>query len=838
MVKNKFILLFSMALTGLIGLSACKSLESISKPSITASHVPAKPTAYPYPTITPTKTSTPPSSSTTISILEETSNLPPTPTIQVPLPKIPDNFSNLGLTHPDLEILLRLQLSRSAQMVYSDSPLEDLLYPAFNDVLDFEWEQVYTHTLYSDKLFELIPNFYDHSRGRLTNQMLMDLIGDHVIQVINNQKIILKDGSNYEIPNFSGESYRVEIDADSTPEWLVKVTNWDGFYLGEYHFWITLDQIQEGQYQRLINDIPLQSGWSEIHPNQNFQDFDGDGIIDIVILEKRPGFGQGLIVPHVALGKPDGFHLISSTIGEYPEDSYEHSSTEYNWITSPENGLPGLEIIQTRILTPWECQVTSVSEYQWRNGIQSVTDAPLSVPDTAICDIARAMDSQDTPDRETQIRLLNQAFDHPGNLSTEYQVFVLYRLALLYALEENDAVSRKSIERISDIAQAGVNPIATNLITQIQPLLTENLIFPYKLCLATENIAKDIPEDLWSPITGALAYPYEGYSAGYPSPLCDTREIQMEVLNKIDLPSEISPETVETQLIKAGISIRLVQPIENQDSIIGWLILIDNTNPDYPADNAGADRFPTNDYTYAVWKIGNQDWQILTTFDLVENRDSIFVNSSDLTGDGIPEISIAYPNLSLLETDCIDNNIPYTLRTMTAIKDNWLVDYSETICQPADTSTDFKTILQDKNGDGIVDRTAAYFEEKEFEAGLMDLELLSEIPNENPWMVSRSPYWEIMQYINKAYILEDLNARFFETTNPADLQSEIEFYRDRWGTDDEIGRNIRANLNYLLGLSFELEGEKASAVELYFNIWRDQPDTIWSYLAASKVAYR
>ncbi len=38
--------------------------------------------------------------------------------------------------------------------------------------------------------------------------------------------------------------------------------------------------------------------------------------------------------------------------------------------------------------------------------------------------------------------------------------------------------------------------------------------------------------------------------------------------------------------------------------------------------------------------------------------------------------------------------------------------------------------------------------------------------------------------------------------------------------------------------SYELEGDEAAAVELFYDIWTNHPDTLWAHLAASRLALK
>jgi lipopolysaccharide biosynthesis regulator YciM len=47
------------------------------------------------------------------------------------------------------------------------------------------------------------------------------------------------------------------------------------------------------------------------------------------------------------------------------------------------------------------------------------------------------------------------------------------------------------------------------------------------------------------------------------------------------------------------------------------------------------------------------------------------------------------------------------------------------------------------------------------------------------------------------------------------------------------GWNIRQQIDYLIALSYELEGQKEQAVQSYLTLAREKPQTFWSNLAAA-----
>jgi hypothetical protein len=99
------------------------------------------------------------------------------------------------------------------------------------------------------------------------------------------------------------------------------------------------------------------------------------------------------------------------------------------------------------------------------------------------------------------------------------------------------------------------------------------------------------------------------------------------------------------------------------------------------------------------------------------------------------------------------------------------------------------------------------------------------------------PASDLDSIINKRVIIHQLNKSFLSSNNSHELRSEIKSFRERWGSNDVFGININAQLGYLLALSYEIEGDENIAVEFFFDIWQNQPETIWAYLSASRLEY-
>jgi len=750
-----------------------------------------------------------------------------TPTPLVYLPEIRGSSNQYSLQPPSPEILINLQLSRTSQFMYSNNAIDELLYPSFHDILDFEWRQSYTHSLFTADFINLIPSFYDHSRGRLTEQMLTDLIGDYVTQEFINNNLPLDDLSSYDKSGFQGKMYRVEIDGDSESEWLVGIKNWDGYYLGEGSFWITLDRNYDGKIRRLENQIPWQSGISTVGESKGFLgDLTGDGKDDIAILEEGPDAPTPLLQFHLAKGSKNGFESITSSINK--NNGMDEDIISYMWLTSPENLLPSLQITLTRKLLPWNCEIYSVKEYQWVNGDETVKDVESAKLNHPECLIALALDKEAAKDYEGAIQLLKLANNQKKSLSEETQVFLNFRLALLYLLENNQIPAEKYLRLIEEMTKQESVPIAVALHDQIYPLLQTEKIKPFDLCLAAEAIAKTSLKNMSRPDSVNIAYPYEGFEEGYPVALCDTREIMWKILSSI--PIDMQEEIPEIISKESGIPIAFSKRFSLSNAPSNWLVIIGDSNPGAFLDRSYPIDLASEQELQVYWYSPEIGWEPVTRLPAPMDFESLTWFSSDTTGDGIPEFGLALPAIQPEWANCTGNENPVTIFIITTLFETWPISLSTSYCQNQINSQDLRLLLGDKNRDGNVDIVAHYFDEE-----LYDLSRLSEITPTIPGSIQIPGYKDLYKQTNKDFIITRLTDLLLHVNDKSSLRSEIEFYLNRWGTDDEIGRIIYDQLNYLLALSYRLDGDETKAVNLFFDIWSHQSASIWSYLASSQL---
>jgi hypothetical protein len=761
--------------------------------------------------------------------------------LQNTLPIIRGDVGNYSLKSPDLETIIKLQLSRSGQTVYSDTQLDDLLYPAFQNVISFEWSNAYTHSLYSEKLLNFIPNFYDHTRGHVTNRMLTDLIGDHLTRLLNDNQSTFYNQESYRLDNFYGNVFPIEIDGDSTHEYLLEIKDKSGYYLSNYSFWITLDRNEEGEYKRLTNQLPWISGSSSIlSPDTQFLDLTGDGFEDVILLESECNLGICDQEIHIAMGEETGLYWLSSL--ENILDNTDLSATYWYDIkvkTNPINHLPVISLTQFRDIG-WDCVSSLTHEYQWIDGQESVdihpevfykkVDKPALIEDFisnenqhAKCLIAKSLDSDLSEDTTTQIHILEAGFDLVDTLSPADQVFLLYRLGLLYSLLGDRVKTKTYIDHLNQSATQYSIPIAQSLMVELSDLPTDK-INPYTLCIAAEKIAIPKNDILQNELIDKRKFVYDGFNEGYSAPLCDTRDILSNFLNSLSLSSNLS---LEQSLRDNSIPFRLVNQMKPEVSKTTWVVVLEEDDPF--ALNQNETKLDDDNELQVYLYSEDSGWQFITSF---KNSQILSTNLTDLTGDEIIDFAFTLPSQTPERSLCYSDEKPIDLFLISSLDREIIISFTDTLCLQGNQSPDLSIFLKDEDGNGILEIIEDYLEEE-----LFDLSLITEVDKSMGPTIHQIPYPQLAQYMNKDVVLTQLTNHVLRGGNLSNTIERIWWYLEIWGKDDDLGEYITAQLQYLLALSYQGIGDNNKAIKMFFNIWSNQSNTTWAHLASSHLEY-
>lgn len=749
-----------------------------------------------------------------------TPTITPTPTSFVTLEAPQASSENYILVQPAPATLIGLSLMKSLpeyEMAVWKQGNDDWI-GDFSDALQFEWGRTFPQNINQvDQLSALIRNEEQTYGIYLNHQIQVDVLSEYYFQYFNENHIAFIDQKWVNEDKVSWVAYLIEADHDSSPEWLVQVVTRLDLHAS---FWLTLDQKPNGTYLRIPHTIYSKTGFFSVETDvYDIVDLTGDGLSDMILVDSSPGMiGREFTFFTVAIGTSDGFEIISD-FQEHRDMMSLINTLSYELQTSNAISLPYFHITNVHEL-PWGCLYETSKDYEWIDGKEEVTYGGSSEPETIECYIARAVDPDNPPKNQDAIRWLNYSYTN-GDLLPENQVYVLFRLALMHALEGETSAAQNYLNSLVELAINEAHPVAVALAEQIQPLLEKNPILPYRLCLAAEAIALPISDySMFS--FEAQSFPYEGMPDGYPTTLCDTRQIQDEVLEDLKIDSSLSPENA---LRSAGFPVLAVEQIPQLSPVNVWLVAFNDASPDYWFAN----NWDKDHKIFLLHYVENDGWRTIASFDSPDHLEWV---NRDFTGDDIPEIAMAYQYNNPEYTTCELGEDQYSAYIISRLYEEWTVSYYENdVCLPMNIAFSFEDLLQDKNGDGMVDWVVDHLEEENY-----DVSMLQTILPNLPLAVHLASYnSDLEPRISKTKILRDLTTRFFASLNPSHLRPDLEFYRTRWGTDgNPTSEQIYAHLTYLLALTYELEANPR-AVALFYDIWANHPETLWAYLAASRL---
>ena len=745
--------------------------------------------------------------------------------VPTPTPKIPQgSYKNYGLAQPSFEGVMQA-LFKSIDQVQNNNecslgePCEEIFYNRrdaeyFGQLMSFEVNRFFPQGFPDQEIFlsVLTKGLEDRSPNRYWPEMIGSNLAQITVDYLTENKVMLINEQMLVEPFVELTPYQIELDHDPKPEWLLHIV----YPEYPYMLWIAVDQGENNQFY-LASDL-LWEGEDYFTMEGSLMkigDLTGDELTDVILVLDTYGLGLNRLIYKVAINVGGKLQVISTIDASYSGRGTTYVS--YDLIVS-NYSLPALRIVETTY-GPWDCETEVTTTYEWHQGIEHIEQ---DTPDPTIgCLIGQAVDPYEPLELSVAIQWLENALklnEATLTLKPEDLIYVYYRLALLNALEGEDVIARQYANRIKAASTRGETEIANHLWNQIKPLLSNSNLSPYLLCKASEDIALPVTDiDIFGEI---FSYPYSGYLEGFPIPLCETHRIQLTILNDLKFTSTLS---LELALQNADLPLIRVEQIPLSNSQLAFVVLIQEQGTEEV--HPGLDEITNYDGILVYGYLEGYGWTHLTTF--LSAGDFHPINT-DLTGDGIPEIGFAvqggYGN-------CTYDEEEYQMVLISGIGYGYIATIEDdSVCVNEIPGFDWLAFAVDRNKDGLSDWVI-----RQTFSALDDPSLLGEEPVNVPWVMSFR-FWRYIPEIEKDKILDDLHNRFFTSLTPSLLRPDIEFYRSRWGAgDDPTSEQIHAHLTYLLALTYELEGDETRAVALFYDLWANHPDTLWAYLAASRL---
>jgi hypothetical protein len=754
-------------------------------------------------TLAPTFTLTP-DLPTATPTLEPTFTPPSLPTLA-----LRKNSSVYELVKPSPEGLLELMDILNTQYSYFSRQYDDKGNFRFNFILD-ELSSLFAVIDAETRFYypygfpdpEIVWNYYPFTSQDgypVFPSVYLDSLTNAVLYELNRHPADFKAHGTVDGKGYTVKRYQLELDHDPQPEWLVRM-DWEEIVALS---WLVLDQNPDGNYTKLTQSL-ADMLW--IIPTstvtiETLQDFTGDGLTDIISLKKGYAAGSDWYSFYIAKGTRNGFQEL---------DSIDHAVSVTNSAVEPHYTIEtpsGSNLLTLTIVDPhrinWDCGWDTQTSYRWPNGIGQITITGKEIPQMPECSLARAVSLLDPVDNRTAIQLLENAIAHFDENDSEQRgklLFAHYRLAILYALSDQDFRSRQHLEWLVENLTESEQYLKENLLL----LLGEKKISAIKLCDSLYSAVAETPSS-WEKYIGATAaaHAYPGSSEIYPPAICPLQDIIVDQLRKVDLTVQPIPEKALTDQM---IPIALNQTYSFPDQAHSASFMLIREKTPYIAGYVPA--------------LDGWSWRILEEFEATEEPPQTFFK--DVTGDGFPELAYfqKYKNWY-----CPENEQGYKV-FLTTSAGTGFVSATNNICNSVDKTLDLAKHLPDENGDGVVDWVADQVRQY---AG--DSILTAEQVSLATWF---TPY-EIRSFIpeenndgdNRANVISQL----YESNNPSKVRQKLVDERNNLNPVDPFIDREWQRLTYLIAVSYEMEGQTDQAIETFTSVIQSNNQTLWGNLA-------
>jgi len=741
-----------------------------------------------------------------------------TPTITVTLtpPLIPTLVSNKNssayqLTQPSPEGLLGLIDIINTQYSYfsvhsgfADNPNFDFMLNELAKllaVIDAEIKHYYPdgfpnpeviwdyYPFTSQKVYPVFPAAY------------LDALTKAIFDNLNQRPGTLKDQETVEGNGYTVNIYQIEIDHDPGAEWLVRM-DWKEIAALS---WLVLNQNPDGTYTRLrqsLPDVPWIFPISQVSI-ETLQDFTGDGLTDIIFLDSGYFAGTYSYKFHIAQGTRNGFKELRS-IDKAVSLNLLGNSDYY------EIGVPsGSTWLNLTFSDPyninWGCNWTTKTSYRWSYGRNQSFTSDEETPKTPKCFLARAVSLLDPVDNMTAVRLLENAIHHFDQNDVNQHgklIFAHYRLAILYAVLNQDLLSRQHMEWIVQNSTESEQVFQEKL----SFLLEEEKVNPIKLCEALyRGSASELP-DGWEKYVGATAavHAYPGSTEIYPPAICPLQDILMDQLRKVQLNVQPVPEKA---LTAQGIPVSAIQtyPFPNQKYPASFMLLGDKT-------------------LFVVGWVPTSKgwhWKVMKEFDATAGLLQTF--SEDVTGDGFPELAYSQ---EYRFWSCPENEQGYEI-FLTTYAGVGFVSLTHHVCSPVNETFDMTKYLPDENRDGVVDWVADQIRET---AG--DSLLSAERRKPLVWLTLDEIRSFILGENKNERDTADMISQLYDANRSAILRRRLIRERDNLNSADSLANREWQRLTYLIAVSYEIAGQTDEAIEMFTSVLQSEDQTLWGNLAA------
>jgi hypothetical protein len=621
------------------------------------------------------------------------------------------------------------------------------------------------------------------------------------VRYLNERHIQFIPQKTVATPVFSIMPVSLKIEGEPRPNWLAQVD------YPEYHIraFLSLAVAANGIYHILPNDIPVFDDTDNTTLELDAtHDLNGDGNDDVVIASRI--YLAGGMSGRLSVYSGNGTSLLRiggvDLPGVNPRYGETYSST-YTIADRP--GRPAeIHVLWPRFRS-FGCDWTTVYTYRWVGAEFMESSVNNGVPDKPDCYIAKALESNRSRD---QAFWLQSALTRikPGNATSDLRAWVLLRLAVAYSAQGDEADAESTLKSLVGAPGAGgFLKAVINAYSRVGPA-------PLAVCKALYMTASDLARSdssFNSTIDGNLAFDF-AYPIS-PGPVPDVVCPYWALLKNQIKARQIAGGSDPVRALAArGYQLEMLQTRNlDSDPAMEYIGVLQGEKP-----------------LIVVVDPVTAGWQIYP-IDFVDRRvvslDATVTQAANRVEPQTLLLARTDTSTRRETTECMKDTQDYQLFLSTGEKGGYeLLKWRGLSCQiqsPVDLQTEggknkFISLVNECNHCDLIDDY--YAEQPDW----IELRGLADKPQ---------PDIDVFGYINL------LDQDVLQGHNLSQTRTKIAHLIDFLPGNVAAARILRNHLSYLHALTYESDGKPALAVKEYLALIQEAPDSLWSWLAWSRL---
>lgn len=632
------------------------------------------------------------------------------------------------------------------------------------------------------------------------------------VQLINEQGIQLMDDTELSYPTFEGQVLPLNFGRDGVDRWLVDL---DFFHYGVRIF-VPLEALTDGRYTIIPNDIPIfdtrDSNTSvEITTSE---DLSNDGRAEILIAYRY--YLAGSVNGQIRIYTWDGEkirYLDSVALPSVVPRFGELNASTYDIADYDGDGRSELRVTWPRF-RPFNCQWETITQVEWLGQVRIETIIDEEIPPLTECLIAKALENQDLASKVQYFTAALNTLD-PSGITPDLRAWVMVQQAVAKAGQGLDQEAEKIIAAIQALSGDG------GFIRSVQEIINTVGTNPVELCWGLFEYTQELNssgEFFESEIDFDLGFNsyYPLYYEPIPEMVCPYWELLSNRIKATDIGEVENPIA---KLAELGFSVsKSLEFNLDSDAPTEWIVILDVKRP----------MLVVLDRTIDGWKAYPiQYLDPVRVLDGSITRLEAAKIAPDVSGETLNLLSVVSeesPNeiFEICQTRLTDYKF-FIFGSDLSNLDN--LEYRILPCQE-----DFSVDISDKETQAMILDMEEYC--VYCNIGTARYEGNDDFPGWfllDPTEFDLDAVTDVFQYINT------IQGEIISGGDLSQLRSDLHHLLAYLPKTDPRAEALRPRLSYLVGLTYELEGNTDQAVSEYVQLISAAPNSVWSWLAWTRI---